>query len=253
MFPISDDNPRRGGLPYVNIALITLNVLVFLYELGLRGADQDLFFFKFGLIPGALIQHPFENVALVIGSQEVTGPLPAWATLFTSMFIHGGILHIVGNMVFLWVFGDNVEDRFGHVNYLIFYVAMGLGAALSQVFIDVNSTIPTVGASGAIAGVLGAYLVLFPFRQIRTVIIFFFITVFRIPAIIVLGFWILLQFFSGITSISGVTTTGVAYWAHIGGFVAGALTTMLLNLWVWGQRAFPRRSDPNGYWRGRRF
>lgn len=253
MFPISDDNPRRHKLPYINIALIAINILVFLYELGLRGVDQDLFFFRYGLIPTQLVHDPLSGNAFLLGRQLFESEIPSWATLFTSMFIHGGVLHILGNMVFLWVFGDNIEDRMGHVPYLVFYIAMGVVAAFAQVAINVNSEVPTIGASGAIAGVLGAYLVLYPFRQVRTLVIFFLITFVRLPAALLLGFWIILQFFNGVLAISTVQSGGVAYWAHIGGFVGGMVVVAVLNVFVWRQPLISKRPEPGGYWRGRRF
>ncbi|MCH8195175.1 MAG: rhomboid family intramembrane serine protease, partial [Chloroflexi bacterium] len=153
------------------------------------------------------------------------------------------------NMVFLWVFGDNVEDRLGHLRYLAFYVAMGVVAAWTQIGINMGSEIPTIGASGAIAGVLGAYLLLYPYNQVRTLVVFFFITFIRIPAVYLLGFWIVLQFFNGIGSLdSSIRSGGVAYWAHIGGFAAGVIAIALLKLLVWRERLIPRRPRSIEYW-----
>ena len=149
------------------------------------------------------------------------GPPSVWLTLFTSMFMHGGWLHLLSNMLFLWVFGDNVEDRLGRIKYLIFYVICGLFASAAQMAIDLDTGIPTIGASGAIAGVLGAYFLLFPTSRIRTVIFFIFITVVAIPAYLLIGIWIILQFFNAFISLGAQFAGGVAYWAHVGGFVAG--------------------------------
>ena len=271
MFPISDDNPRRGGLPYVNITLIVISTLVFLYELGLNDLDESIFFFKFGLIPKELTEGvSFQVLRTPFGNRSIDTPFSDYGTLLTSMFIHGGVLHFVGNMIFLWVFGDNVEDRLGHVRYLVFYLAAGVAASWTQIAINMDSEVPTIGASGAIAGVLGAYLLLYPFAQVKTAVIFFFITFVRIPAVYLLGFWILLQFFSGVGSLDARVTSGVAYWAHIGGFVAGMLTIAILKLVVWREPLWPKRrwarlswmDDDRGrgdddqnkgkFWRGRR-
>ena len=272
MFPISDDSPRRHGLPYVNIGLIAISAIVFLYELTLTNLDQTVFFYKFGLIPKELTEGiSFEclattrdllgrvatgphagaicDVALARGARDISSPIGSWGTVFSSMFIHGGVLHFLGNMVFLWVFGDNVEDRLGHLRYLAFYVAMGVVAAWTQIGINMGSEIPTIGASGAIAGVLGAYLLLYPYNQVRTLVVFFFITFIRIPAVYLLGFWIVLQFFNGIGSLdSSIRSGGVAYWAHIGGFAAGVIAIALLKLLVWRERPIPRRPRSIEYW-----
>ncbi|MEE9199485.1 MAG: rhomboid family intramembrane serine protease, partial [Dehalococcoidia bacterium] len=152
------------------------------------------------------------------------GPPTVWLTLLTTMFIHGGWMHLLGNMLFLWVFGDNVEDRLGRVKYLLFYIITGLFASAAQLLVNFNSGIPAIGASGAIAGVLGAYFLLFPTSQIRTVIFFFLITIISLPAYLLIGIWILLQFFSAVAgSLGGTFAGGVAYWAHVGGFAAGFL------------------------------
>jgi membrane associated rhomboid family serine protease len=215
MFPIGDEPGPRHSFPIVMVTLLALNILVFFYELSLPQPAREVFFLQAGLIPRELVtgldQRPFSLV-------------PAWATIFTSMFLHGDLFHIAGNMLFLWIFGDNVEDRLGHVRFLLFYLLCGVLAALAQVAINPGSRLPMVGASGAIAGVLGAYLVLFPHSQIRTLLVLgFFVTVSRVPAIVLIGIWILTQFWTGFASL-GVETArsgGVAYWAHIGGFVAG--------------------------------
>ena len=179
----------------------------------------------------------------------------------TSMFIHGDWLHFLFNMLFLWVFGDNIEDRFGHFRYLLFYLAAGVVAAWLQIAVDSTSMIPTIGASGAIAGVLGAYLLLFPFSRVNTVVFFIFITVIKIPAFILLGTWFVIQFFSGVGSLGpSAQGGGVAYWAHIGGFLLGLIAVVLYKL-ATGQRLWPRgpgdvssggTPDVPQYWRGRR-
>jgi membrane associated rhomboid family serine protease len=169
--------------------------------------------------------------------------VPALATPFTSMFMHAGLMHLVGNMLYLWIFGDNVEDRMGHVKYAVFYVLCGVGAAAAHTAIDPTSQVPTVGASGAIAGVLGAYLLAFPRAQVSTLVpLGFFITVARLPALIVLGFWFVLQFISGLGSLSMRQMGGVAWWAHIGGFVVG-----MALLFVFQKRRDKRRAY--GYYR----
>lgn len=221
MFPIGDENNGRVRTPVVNYVLIGLNILVFVYQLLLPDtrANPALgeFIFRWGAIPSEISQG--EDIFALV----------------SSMFLHGGWLHIAGNMLFLWVFGDNVEDAMGHFGYLLFYLLAGLGAGSAQVFVDTSSQIPLVGASGAISGVLGAYILMFPHGRIRTLVVLgFFVTVLLIPAWIQIGLWILLQFFNGFASL-GVTTEetggGVAYWAHIGGFIAGVLL-----VWVFRDR-----------------
>lgn len=201
-FPYKDDNPRIL-VPVVTYGIIALNVLVYLYQiiLATSGGDTEvLFIYMFGLIPAQ-----FHII-----------------TLFTSMFLHGGIAHILGNMWFLWIFGDNVESALGHFRYALFYILCGLAAGLAQVIINVDSLTPMVGASGAIAGVLGAYLIRYPRAQVHVFIfIFFFFTTIKVPAIIVLGIWFLTQLTNGLGTLGLDTTGGVAWFAHIGGFIAG--------------------------------
>ena len=223
MFPIGDEHNGRVLTPVVNYVLIGLNVLVFLYQLTLSD-----------IRPGPFQLSPLEDFIFRYGAvpAEISAGRDLFA-LLTSMFLHGGWLHIGGNMLFLWVFGDNVEDTMGHARYLLFYLICGLGAGLAQVAIDPDSPIPLVGASGAISGVLGAYIVLFPRGNIRTLVFLgFFVTVVLIPAWVQIGLWIVLQFFNGFASL-GVQTEetggGVAYWAHIGGFVAGAVLVWLFK------------------------
>lgn len=214
MIPIRDKTPSRT-FPFVNLGLIAINIVVFLYEISL-GQGMNTFVGAFGITPAKTIS--------LINNQ--TFNLPALAMpFFTSMFIHGGWLHIIGNMWYLWIFGDNVEDRMGHSRYLIFYLLCGIGAGITHVFFNQTSNLPTVGASGAIAGVMGAYLMLYPFGKVLTLVpIFFFITFIDVPAIFFLGFWIILQFIQGtISSSVAQDTGGVAWWAHLGGFVLGAI------------------------------
>jgi membrane associated rhomboid family serine protease len=207
MLPIGDDNSARKTFPFVTYVLIALNVLFFFIELG-GGED---FIVKWAFVPSRFLANP-------------VGDFP---TLFTSMFMHAGWLHLGGNMLYLWIFGDNVEDRFGHIQFIIFYLLCGLAATFAQLAVSSGSDIPNLGASGAIAGVLGAYILLFPKGKVR-VLLGQRIT--QVPALLAIGIWIGLQLFSGIGSIeSAGKTGGVAYMAHIGGFVAGFLLTFLFR------------------------
>ena len=209
MFPIRDHNPSLRT-PYVTWALIAINVLVFLSYVGLFESDVRLaaFYDDWALTPAKLMAGR------------------GWETLITSMFLHGGWMHIAGNMLFLWIFGDNLEDCFGHVRFLLFYLACGVAAALAQVIPDPGSTVPMVGASGAIAGVMGGYLLLFPRARVDViVIIVIIIRMFTLPAWVMLGFWFGLQTVSGVINLSA-EGGGVAYLAHVGGFVAGVALTL---------------------------
>jgi membrane associated rhomboid family serine protease len=220
--PIRDDIPSRS-VAYITYILIVLNVAVFIYELSL-GEGLDRFFQVWALVPAKLTKN-------LVG--QPTGlPFPAWVTLFTSQFLHGGFLHLGGNMLFLWVFGNNVEDALGKVKYLLFYLSCGALAALAQWMFSADSMVPTVGASGAIAGVLGGYIIKYPHARVLTLVpLGFIIAPFRIPAIFFLGFWFLQQAFYGVASLGVSTQTGgIAYWAHAGGFVAGAALGALLGL-----------------------
>ncbi|MGO9480393.1 MAG: rhomboid family intramembrane serine protease [Candidatus Kryptoniota bacterium] len=212
MIPLKDKN-QSYTFPFVNYLLIAANVLVFFYELSL-GKQLDGFIIKYGLIS----HRYFYAVA------HHTHLMTRYIPFFSSMFLHGGWLHIIGNMWFLFIFGDNVEDRLGHGNYLVFYLLSGLAAAILQLLSSVGSSVPTIGASGAISGVLGAYLVMFPRAKIVTLLpIFFFFGIFDIPAFVFIGFWFLLQFVGGLQTLGVDTTGGIAWWAHVGGFVAGIL------------------------------
>lgn len=217
MIPISDYAGRRRRFPWVMLAILALNVLVFLYEMSLEPRALQGFVSSFGAIPYEIIH----RVDL-----PPAGPQPIYLTLFTAMFIHAGFLHLASNMLYLWVFGDNVEDQMGHIRFLVFYLLAGLLASATHIALGPDSRLPSVGASGAIAGVLGAYLVLFPRAQVR-VLLFLgpFITTTMVSSFLLIGFWALVQMFSGIGSLAVDTeqTGGVAYWAHIGGFVAGLI------------------------------
>jgi membrane associated rhomboid family serine protease len=212
MIPISDDNPRRR-IPVVTWLIILINVLVWLYEVLLPAPALNQLFASVALIPLRITKYPDAGAIF---------------SLFSSMFMHAGWLHIIGNMLYLWIFGDNVEDRLGHILFLLFYLAGGLLAALAQVAFAPSSDVPILGASGAIAAVLGTYLVLFPHQRVRNLIIFFpFIRTIDLPAIWVLGFWFILQILSGITAIATTATGGTASFAHIGGFIFGLLVGVL--------------------------
>ncbi|MDI3339474.1 MAG: rhomboid family intramembrane serine protease [Sphaerobacter sp.] len=224
MIPIGDDNRGRRTTPFVNYSLITVNVLMFLYELSLPMDQLEAFIYRFGVIPA--------EITTGVDLPPVV-PLPVYVTLLTSMFLHGGWAHLLGNMLFLWIFGDNVEDSMGHLRYLIFYLLGGIGAALAQIFVGgPDLTEPMIGASGAIGAVLGAYLVLYPGGLIRVLVFLgFFVTVLMIPAFIVIGVWVLLQFLNGLATLGVATqqTSGVAFWAHVGGFATGALLVWLFR------------------------
>ena len=207
MLPIGDDNSARRLFPLVTYALIVLNVLFFLVELN----GGDAFIMQWAFVP----------------SRFLANPMGDFITLFTSMFMHGGWLHLGGNLLYLWIFGDNVEDRFGHVKFLVFYLLCGLGATFAQLMFSLDSNIPNLGASGAIAGVLGSYILMFPNGRVR---VLQGRGIMQAPALLVIGFWIVLQLFSGIGSVANTADTGgVAYMAHIGGFVAGFVLTLLFR------------------------
>jgi membrane associated rhomboid family serine protease len=207
MFPIGDDNSSRRTVPLVTYALIVLNVLFFFVEL----SGGDAFIGKWAFVPSRFLANPFGD----------------FLTLISSMFMHAGWLHLGGNMLYLWIFGDNVEDRFGHARFIIFYLLCGLAATFAQLAFSVGSDIPNLGASGAIAGVLGAYILLFPQGKVR---VLQGQRVVQVPALIVIGLWIVLQLFSSIGSIASTTQTGgVAYMAHVGGFAAGFVLTFLFR------------------------
>jgi len=218
MFPVSDVIPSKTT-PFVTVGLIILNSLVFLYEIQLSRPELQLFVQIFGVVPADF----------------------TWTSLITSMFLHEGWMHLIGNMLYLWIFGDNVEDQLGHFGFLVFYVAAGGAAALGQVMVSSGSTIPMIGASGAIAGVMGAYFVLYPHSRVLTVVfLLFFMDMVEIPAIFFLGIWFIKELFSGVGSLgAGALNGGVAFWAHVAGFAFGATLGLF-----WRLRQPPQRT----YW-----
>ena len=229
MFPINDNNPTRLT-PYVTYGLIAVNIVVFIHQVMLAPQQLEQFFQLYAVVPRELTAS-FAGIPISV-PQSIPEPL----TLITSQFLHGGFLHIAGNMLFLWIFGNNIEDKLGHVKYFIFYITCGILAALAQWFFSMQSGIPSLGASGAIAGVMGAYILRFPHAQIRTLVFLGPFIVFpNIPAIFFLGLWFVQQALYGIASLGvqtnvGMQSGGIAYWAHAGGFVFGALLGPLLGL-----------------------
>jgi len=219
MIPFRDSNPS-GTLPVVTVGIIVVNTAVFLYELSL-GTQLEGFILKHGLIP-----------ALVTGEGLVrrTGMADSAQRLVSTMFLHSGWVHLIGNMWYLWIFGDNIEDRLGHVGYLLFYLGCGFAGSFFHIMMNPDSLTPTIGASGAIAGVLGAYLICFPRARVATLVpVFFLPLIFEFPAMVVLGLWFVVQLFSGTAAISAAADAGgVAWWAHIGGFVVGMVSIRLL-------------------------
>jgi membrane associated rhomboid family serine protease len=219
VFPLYDENPTRIT-PYITYGLIGINVLVFLHEVRLSEAQLDQFLQLYAVVPRQLTRFPDVE----------------WVTLFTSQFLHGGWWHLASNMLYLWVFGNNIEDRMGHFKYLIFYLSCGALAALCQWVIGMDSTIPSLGASGAIAGILGAYLIRFPRTQVVTLVfLLFFVTTIRVPALVLIGLFVVNNVVSGLASLQqaanmSVESGGVAYWAHIGGFVFGIILGPVFGL-----------------------
>ena len=234
MFPIGDDNEDHSGVAYVSIGLLALNVLAFLFEIN-RPSERALqaFITAWGVVPA-------EYTAGV--DLPPTIPYPLWTTLLTSMFLHGGWGHLGGNMLFLWIFGDNIEHRIGHLRFLLFYLVCGIAAGLAHIMFNSQSSIPTVGASGAISGVLGGYLLMFPRNRVYVLT---WGGVATVPALFMLGLWILMQFVNGVGEIARTPETGgVAYIAHIGGFVAGMILAPLMAA---GRPASGIRTRPRGY------
>ena len=231
MFPLRDDNPTLSN-PYVTIGLLGLNILAWL---GLQGAGSEPWLTRsvcgFGLIPGELLGIAPNGLQVQVGPDavcEINHASASWLTPIYSMFLHGGWLHLLGNMWFLWVFGNNVEDSMGRVRYLAFYLMCGLAAAAAQTFANPASPIPMVGASGAIGGVMGAYLSLFPWARVDMLIILgFYVTRAAVPAMFMLGYWFVLQSLGGIPRMS--PEGGVAFWAHVGGFVSGFLLSCVFR------------------------
>jgi membrane associated rhomboid family serine protease len=219
VFPLYDENPTRIT-PYITYGLIGMNVLVFFHEISLPGTQLEQFLQLYAVVP-----------------RELTNNLAGeWTTLFTSQFLHGGWWHLISNMVFLWIFGNNIEDRLGHFKYIIFYLSCGALAALCQWVIGVNSGVPSLGASGAISGVLGAYIIRFPDARVMSLVFLgFFITTIRVPALLLIGIFFIQNVISGLANLQAaanmsVETGGVAYWAHIGGFVFGVILGPVLGL-----------------------
>ena len=256
LFPIADENSDRRSTPWVNYALILANIFVFVFLQGL--GSNDRFTYAFSTVPAEIITgrdivtpdrivvEPMTGQRLAIPGLQPT-LIPVWLTLITSMFMHGGIAHIFGNMLFLFIFGDNIEDRLGHIRYLIFYFVCGVLAGLAHVFSTAifagdnfgSMLVPSLGASGAISGVLGAYILLFPTKRV-TVLLSWFVT--QVPAFVAIGLWFVFQFISGLGMLgSGSQQGGVAYAAHIGGFIAGLA---LIKIFEIGR---PRGDEPRGY------
>jgi membrane associated rhomboid family serine protease len=217
LIPLRDENPS-GSVPHITLGLIGLNGALFVYELLLGGQLRD-FMMQWGLVPERI------TLALRFGDEPL---LPTVATLFTSMFLHGGWMHLIGNMVFFWVFGNNIEDAMGHTRFAIFYLICGVAAAAAQTYLNPTSPIPMVGASGAISGVLGAYLLLYPRVRVHALLpLGFYITTITLPAYVMLGYWILLQVLGSLPALGAQQSGGTAFLAHIGGFVAGLLLIRL--------------------------
>ena len=217
MIPLKDETPTKK-IPFINIALVIANISIFIYQNFFAPGGVAPFYFRLGIIP-----YEFSHFMDIDPPALVPVPL----TVLTATFVHGGWIHLFGNMLFLWIFGDNIEDRLGHFKYLIFYLLCGSVASLFHIFANIHSKVPCIGASGAIAGVLGAYMLLFPKARIKTLMIWFiFIQVMRVPAIILIGYWILIQILSGFAETGSLGESGVAWFAHIGGFVCGCILIM---------------------------
>jgi membrane associated rhomboid family serine protease len=216
VFPISDDNPT-ARFPAITVTFIAACVAVFLWQFSLSEPQLEIAVHALGAIPGVL----FGEYELDPGLEWV----PTWATLATSMFLHGGIAHLLGNMLYLWIFGNNVEDAMGRVRFVVFYLLCGLAAAMSHALVHPDSQVPMIGASGAISGVMGAYFLLHPHARVNVLVVFVFIQMVALPAWIVLGLWFVMQYLN----VLGGGQDGVAWWAHLGGFVAGALLIPLFK------------------------
>lgn len=226
MFPLRDSQPS-GTIPFVTYLIIAINVLLFLFEVSLGDQDLSAFLKNFGLVPEDFLQQ--------------FGPYQVF-TLFSCMFLHGGWMHLISNMWALFIFGDNIEDKLGHFGYFIFYLLCGVCAGLTQVFMSQGSAVPTIGASGAIAGVLGGYIISYPTARVLTAIpIFIVIRLVEIPASVYLGFWFISQFFTGFASIAREPGEegGVAWWAHVGGFIAGLILVKIMS--------FRRQSEDSSF------
>lgn len=216
MIPLKDLNPRLTP-PVMTFLIIVVNVGVFLYQVSLGQHAGQALAYVYGIIPARIPE--------ALTTSSVTLP-QAFLPLVTSMFLHGGWFHLIGNMWFLWIFGDNIEDQFGHFGYLLFYLFSGIGAGLTHAVMNLGSGAPAIGASGAVSGVMGAYMVFFPRSRVLTLVPFFVFFTVQLPAVVVLGYWFLIQFLSGVGSLGLHTDTGVAFWAHIGGFLLGVLVAL---------------------------
>lgn len=217
MIPYKDDNPT-AIVPYVTISIVAANIFAFIVQM-MSGSDGRAIVYAFGAIPSNIV---------TFQSQQPIHPI---LTIFSSMFMHGGLFHLGGNMLYLWIFGNNIEDKLGHVKFFIFYIACGIMAAFSHIITAPHSNIPMIGASGAVSGVLGAYVLLFPLAKVHTLIFLgFFIQIIRIPALIVIGFWAIIQVVNGLMSTGMLNQGGVAWFAHIGGFVVGLA---VIKVWIW--------------------
>ncbi len=228
MFPIKDDNPRRRT-PIVTLALIAsmLSVWFFVQDAG-QGVAYARSICELGLIPGELTGLGIgTSIPLGDGMACTVGNAPNWYTALSSMFVHADWFHLIGNLWFLWLFGDNVEDQLGRFAYLVFYLACGIAAAVAQLVIDPSNPVPMVGASGAISGVMGAYVVMYPLAPVRVFILVIVIPIFfRLPAIVMLGYWFVLQLLGALPQLGGGAAAGIAFWAHLGGFVSGVVIAL---------------------------
>jgi len=240
MLPLSDSDIKPRSRPVVNWTLIGICAVVLIYELALSSLNREIFFYKFGLRPIEITGGRTINI-LSSGTSyyNISSPISAWLTLFTSIFIHADLLHFAGNMLFLWVFGNYVEVRFGHLRYLLFFLAAGVAGAWLQIATNIDSQVPTIGASGAIAGVLALYLFFLPRNRLGSTILF-------------IGFWFFLQFAGAVGSL-GPSAQGesVAYWAHVGGFLFGLAVGFVYKL-VTRRKSIPTENETTQYWRGRR-
>jgi membrane associated rhomboid family serine protease len=251
MFPIGDENERGHGPAFVSLAFIGLNVAVFLLLQGGGGPSGEEFTYGYSAIPYEITTgedlttpQPIDIGGETFPVPQAPGPSPIWLTLLTSMFMHGGWLHLGGNMLFLWIFGDNVEHRVGHLPFAVFYLVAGLVAIFAQILSNTGSVIPTLGASGAISGVLGAYLVMFPANRVTMLLIRF---PMQVPAVVAIGLWAVLQFIAGIAQFgSAGEAGGVAYLAHIGGFGAGVLAGFLFRA-MYREPRRPRGAPASAY------
>jgi membrane associated rhomboid family serine protease len=229
LIPLKDANPTER-FPIVTVLLIALNILAYLYQVRLDERDGEYFLGVFALVPNHLFH----------AASSPPGPVPAGATIFTSMFLHGGIFHLAGNMLYLWIFGNNIEDAMGRIRFIVFYLLCGAVAALGHALTNTHSLVPMIGASGAISGVLGAYLLLYPYARVLTLFTLgFFVRLIEVPAMVILGFWFVFQFLNAL--IAGGGGGGIAWFAHIGGFIAGMVLIGLFKrstVPFWGKRRY---------------